>query len=198
MKFPTCGSISGFSRENGKNGNRSDTNWFSSSGRCSNTVFFLVRIFPHLGWIQREYLSVFSPNAGKYAPKIYLEITSIVWKAESKHSETLKLKHKERTFLRNFLLWLSNYIIEEGHLFMLQFQSFWVFRLWISNGIGNFPRSWGTKGSAGPEVPGVHEILRYWASLGPRSPGGPGGSGGPGVPGLGPTFLPCQVAFCKK
>ena len=130
--------------------------------------------------------------------KFTWEITSIVWKAESKHSETLKLKHKERTFLRNFLLWLSNYIIEEGHLFMLQFQSFWVFRLWISNGIGNFPRSWGTRGSAGPEVPGVHGILRYWASLGPRSPGGPGGSGGPGVPGLGPTFLPCQVAFCKK
>ena len=130
--------------------------------------------------------------------KFTWEITSIVWKAESKHSETLKLKHKQRTFLRNFLLWLSNYIIEEGRLFMLQFQSFWVFRLWISNGIGNFPRSWGTRGSAGPEVPGVHEILRYWASLGPRSPGGPGGSGGPGVPGLGPTFLPCQVAFCKK
>ena len=31
----------------------------------------LVRIFPHLNWIRRdaEYLSVFSPNAGKYGPK---------------------------------------------------------------------------------------------------------------------------------
>ena len=30
--------------------------------------FFLVRIFPHSDWIQRDavYLSVFSPNAGKY------------------------------------------------------------------------------------------------------------------------------------
>ena len=30
--------------------------------------FFLVRIFPHSNWIRRDtsYLSVFSPNAGKY------------------------------------------------------------------------------------------------------------------------------------
>ena len=35
-----------------------------------NTVFFLVRIFPHSDWIQRDtsYLSIFSPNAGKYRP----------------------------------------------------------------------------------------------------------------------------------
>ena len=35
---------------------------------CPNTVFFLVRIFPHSDWIQRdtEYLFAFSPNAGKY------------------------------------------------------------------------------------------------------------------------------------
>ena len=32
--------------------------------------FFLVRIFRHLDWIRRDtpYLSVFSPNAGKYGP----------------------------------------------------------------------------------------------------------------------------------
>ena len=32
---------------------------------------FLVRIFPHSDWIRRdtEYLSVFSPNAGKYRPE---------------------------------------------------------------------------------------------------------------------------------
>ena len=32
---------------------------------------FLVRIFPHSDWIRRytEYLSVFSPNAGKYGPE---------------------------------------------------------------------------------------------------------------------------------
>ena len=41
---------------------------------CVKTVqirsFFLVRIFPHLDWIRRDtpYLSVFSPNAGKYGP----------------------------------------------------------------------------------------------------------------------------------
>ena len=32
---------------------------------------FLVGIFPHLDWIRRDtpYLSVFSPNAGKYGPE---------------------------------------------------------------------------------------------------------------------------------
>ena len=39
-----------------------------------------------------------------------------------------------------FSLWLSNYIIQEGPLFMLQFYNFWVFRFWISNGRGDFPR----------------------------------------------------------
>ena len=39
--------------------------------KCPNTEFFLVRIFPHSDWIRRdtEYLSVFSPNAGKYGPE---------------------------------------------------------------------------------------------------------------------------------
>ena len=38
---------------------------------CPNTEFFLVLIFPHLDWIRRDtrYLSVFSPNAGKYGPE---------------------------------------------------------------------------------------------------------------------------------
>ena len=38
---------------------------------CPNTEFFLVRIFPHSDWIQRDtpYLSVFSPNVGKYGPE---------------------------------------------------------------------------------------------------------------------------------
>ena len=40
--------------------------------KCPNTEFFLVCIFPHSDWIRRDtYLSVFSPNAGKYG----LEIT---------------------------------------------------------------------------------------------------------------------------
>ena len=38
--------------------------------KCPNTDFFLVHIFPHSDWIWRDtpYLSVFSPNAGKYGP----------------------------------------------------------------------------------------------------------------------------------
>ena len=38
--------------------------------KCPNTEFFLVHNFPHSNWIRRDtpYLSVFSPNAGKYRP----------------------------------------------------------------------------------------------------------------------------------
>ena len=50
--------------------------------KCPNTEFFLVRIFPHLDWIRRDtsYLSVFSPNAGKYGPEktTYLETFHVV------------------------------------------------------------------------------------------------------------------------
>ena len=36
--------------------------------KCPNTEFFMVRIFPHSDLTRRDtwYLSVFSPNAGKY------------------------------------------------------------------------------------------------------------------------------------
>ena len=39
--------------------------------KCPYTGFFLVCIFPHSDWIRRdtEYLSVLSPNAGKYGPE---------------------------------------------------------------------------------------------------------------------------------
>ena len=39
--------------------------------KCPNTEFSLVRIFPHSDWIRKDtsYLSVFSPNAGKYGPE---------------------------------------------------------------------------------------------------------------------------------
>ena len=39
--------------------------------KCPNMEFFLVCIFPHSDWIQTDtlYLSVFSPNAGKYGPE---------------------------------------------------------------------------------------------------------------------------------
>ena len=35
---------------------------------CANKEFYLVRIFQHSNWIRidTKYLSVFSPNAGKY------------------------------------------------------------------------------------------------------------------------------------
>ena len=37
-----------------------------------NPELFLVPVFPHSDWIQRDilYFSVFSPNAGKYRPEI--------------------------------------------------------------------------------------------------------------------------------
>ena len=39
--------------------------------KCPNTEFFLVCISPHSDWIRRDtkYLSVFSPNVGKYGPE---------------------------------------------------------------------------------------------------------------------------------
>ena len=38
--------------------------------KCPNTEYLLVRIFPHSDWMRRDtsYLSVFSPNTGKYRP----------------------------------------------------------------------------------------------------------------------------------
>ena len=40
--------------------------------KCLNTEFFLVRIFLYSDWIRRDtpYLSIFSPNTGKYGPEI--------------------------------------------------------------------------------------------------------------------------------
>ena len=42
-----------------------------NQNKYPNTKFFLVRIFPHSNWIRRDtsYLSVFSPNTGKYGPE---------------------------------------------------------------------------------------------------------------------------------
>ena len=43
----------------------------SLRGKCPNTEFFLVRIFLDSDWIKifTEWISVFSPNTGKYGPK---------------------------------------------------------------------------------------------------------------------------------
>ena len=51
--------------------------------KCPNTELFLVRIFLHSDRIRRDtsYLSVFSPNAGKFGPELtpYLNIFHGVW-----------------------------------------------------------------------------------------------------------------------
>ena len=51
--------------------------------KCPNTELFVARIFPHLDWIRRDtmYLSVFSPNAGKYGPEktLYLDTFTQCW-----------------------------------------------------------------------------------------------------------------------
>ena len=51
--------------------------------KCPNTEFFLVRTFQHSDWI-RNYLSVFSPNAGKYGPEKtpYLDTFHAVYTTE--------------------------------------------------------------------------------------------------------------------
>ena len=56
---------------------------------CPNTVFFLVRVFSYSDWILRdtEYLSVFSPNAGKYG----LEKTPYLDTSRSENMSLLKL-----------------------------------------------------------------------------------------------------------
>ena len=55
---------------------------FALSEKCPNTEFFLFHVFSHSDWIRRdtEYLSAFSPNAGKYGPEEtpYLDISRSV------------------------------------------------------------------------------------------------------------------------
>ena len=48
--------------------------------KCPSTEFFLVRIFTHSERRDTSYLSVFSPNAGRYGPEItpYLDTFHIV------------------------------------------------------------------------------------------------------------------------
>ena len=50
---------------------RGDPSRHSLREKCPYSEFFLVRIFPHSDWIWRdtEYLTVFSPNEGKYGPE---------------------------------------------------------------------------------------------------------------------------------
>ena len=43
---------------------------FLRCGKCSNSEFLMVRVFPHSNWIRKftEQISVFSRNTGKYGP----------------------------------------------------------------------------------------------------------------------------------
>ena len=56
-----------------------------------NKEVFLVSIFPHLDWERRDtpFLSVFSPNAGKYEPEKtpYLDIFHVVFVGEILNGE---------------------------------------------------------------------------------------------------------------
>ena len=82
-------------------------------GNCPNTEWFLVRIFPHLNWIRRgtSYLSVFSPNAGKYGPEItpYLDTFHAAlafdkWGWSETHVQALSMsKFDSNTKVRDFL-----------------------------------------------------------------------------------------------
>ena len=64
------------------------TEYLALGEKHQNTELFLVRIFPHLDGIQRDtsYLSVFSPNTGKYGPGItsYLDTFHAVYVSRSK------------------------------------------------------------------------------------------------------------------
>ena len=75
-----------------------------------NTEFFLVRIFPHSDWIRRDtkhtsYLSVLSPNVGKYGPEktpIWTLFTQWVWWA------LLQFRFKKSAKLPLLLTCLTN------------------------------------------------------------------------------------------
>ena len=64
---------------------------FTLREKYPNTHLFLVRILPHSDSIRRnrKYLSVFSPNAGKYRPEItpYLDTSHIFSKTISGYSK---------------------------------------------------------------------------------------------------------------
>ena len=76
--------------------------------------YFLVRIFPHSDWIRRDtsYLSVFSPNAGKYGPEKspYLDtfhamqLSRIFGKRKITTLLCFRLKHSPQRFCTRFSL----------------------------------------------------------------------------------------------
>ena len=94
---------------------------FSLREMCPNTEFFLSRIFRYSDWIWRnaKYLSVFSPNAGKYGP----EKTSYLG---SFHAVL-------RSVLRLFSLGkLTNHLrkVKSNHFWIRNFKDITTIHLW--------------------------------------------------------------------
>ena len=72
---------------------------------------FLVRIFPHLDWIRRDasYLSVFSPNAGKYGPEL-LRIQTLFTQWYSQQNYEKKLRELEIGYMLEILILIFFYV----------------------------------------------------------------------------------------
>ena len=81
------------------------SHFYSLREKYPNTEFFLVLIFPHSDGIRKdtEYLSVFSPNAGKYGPEKspYLDTFHAVY-----------CKQRSRFISKHLTLNLKRFIIE--------------------------------------------------------------------------------------
>ena len=83
---------------------------------------FLVRIFTHSDWIRRdtEYLSVFSPNAGKYGPE-KLRIGTLFTQCITHSSDSLPvrsymygvfcLRERLRFYRKAHLSWLKSHLV---------------------------------------------------------------------------------------
>ena len=98
--------------------------------------FFLVRVFPHFDWIQRDtpYLSVFTPNAGKHGSghfsrsgdRMYLQVSP----EDSSHIELINLMLFMKVFYthRMELRFICKLYIVFSQVFIL-YDSSWNFFL---------------------------------------------------------------------
>ena len=86
--------------------------------KCPNAEVFLVRIFPHLGWMRRDtsYLSIFSLNAGKYRPEKppYLDTFHAV---SIRQIELFMVKLRKFTFNHHLFLYLTLWYVAPWHFF---------------------------------------------------------------------------------
>ena len=100
--------------------------YYSLCEKCPNVEFFLVRIFPYSDWIRRntEYLSVFSPNVGKYGRE-----NSVFghFSRSDFHIEHQWISSLEYLFLTRFLSFLNLEHWIACHLLANLFPSFWLF-----------------------------------------------------------------------